>query len=268
MNRRSMMAAAALLPALALMPRAALAQCAPDTVAQVKTRGKLLAGVKFDTPPFGFLDDNNNPAGFDLEIMRAVAAHVGVPVEFVKVTSVSRVPLLLSGNIDLVAASMTHTRDREKTIDFSMTYYTGGQSLLVGKDSPIAGVGDLAGKRVVVQQGTTLEKTIARLAPDARVTAFRDYDAAWLALAQGRADVLTGSLTILQGFAKNNGGFKIVGGLLSSEPFGVGLRKGDWAMRDAVNETLQDLWTSGAYAKLYEAWFGGAPTTPIEVWPS
>ncbi len=80
--------------------------------------------------------------------------------------------------------------------------------------------------------------------------------------------MLTGSLTILQGFAKNNGGFKIVGGLLSSEPFGVGLRKGDWAMRDAVNETLQDMWTAGAYAKLYESAFGSPPTTPIEVWPA
>ena len=268
MNRRSMMMTAALLPALATIPHAASAQCGPDSVAQVKARGKLLAGVKFDTPPFGFLDDNNNPAGFDLDILRAVAAHIGVPVEFTKVTSVSRVPLLLSGNIDLVAASMTHTRERERTIDFSMTYYTGGQSLLVAKNSPITGVGDLSGKRVVVQQGTTLEKTIGRLAPDARVTAFRDYDAAWLALAQGRADVLTGSLTILQGFAKNNGGFKIVGGLLSSEPFGVGLRKGDWAMRDAVNETLQDMWTAGAYAKLYESAFGSPPTTPIEVWPA
>jgi ABC-type amino acid transport substrate-binding protein len=268
MNRRSMLTAAASLPMLAFVPVSARAQAMPDSVAQVKTRGKLLAGVKFDTPPFGFLDDSNTPVGFDLDILRAVAAHIGVPVEFTKVTSVSRVPLLLSGNIDLVAASMTRTRERERTIDFSMTYYTGGQSLLVAKDSPIAGVGDLAGKRVAVQQGTTLEKTIARLAPDAHVTAFRDYDAAWLSLAQGRADVLTGSLTVLQGFVRNNTGFKIVGGLLSDEPFGVGLRKGDWAMRDAVNETLQDIWTSGAYAKLYQTWFGSAPVTPIKVWPS
>jgi len=67
--------------------------------------------------PVRLSDDNNNPAGFDLDIIRAVAAHIGVPVEFTKVTSVSRVPLLLSGNIDLVAASMTHTRERERTID-------------------------------------------------------------------------------------------------------------------------------------------------------
>ena len=264
MNRRNLLLASAIV--MAALP--ALAQESPSSVAKVKSRGKLLAGVKFDTPPFGFLDDNNEPAGFDLDIMRAVAAHIGVPLEFQKVTSVTRIPLLLSGNIDLVAASMTHTREREKTIDFSLTYYTGGQSLLVRKDSPIGAVADLAGKRVAVQQGTTLEKTIERLAPDARVTAFRDYDAAWLALAQGRADALTGSLNILQGFSKNNPGFKIVGGLLSSEPFGVGVRKGDWAMRDAVDETLQDMQTSGDYGKLYEKWFGGEPPVPIQVWPA
>ena len=264
MNRRTMMGAAGI--AALLLPAQARA-AEPGTVALVKTRGKLIAGVKFDTPPFGYLDDSNKPAGFDLDIMAAVATHIGVPVEFVKVTSVTRIPQLLSGNVDLVAASMTHTREREKAIDFSETYYTGGQSLLVKANSPIATIADLPGKRVAVQQGTTLEKTITRLAPDAKVTAFRDYDAAWLALAQGRADVLTGSLTILQGFSRNNPGFKVVGGLLSAEPFGIGIRKGDWAMRDAVNETLQDLWTSGAYAKLYEARFGEPPTIPITVWP-
>lgn len=272
MDRRTLaVAAAALLAPVALSglaPGAAHAQAtAESSVAKVKARGKLLAGVKLDTPPFGFLDDRNEPAGFDLDLVRAAAARVGVPVELVKVTSVTRIPSLLSGNVDLVAASMTHTRERGRTIDFSQTYYTGGQSLLVRKDNPIGGVDDLAGKRVAVQQGTTLEKTIARLAPAARVTAFRDYDAAWLALVQGRADALTGSLTILQGFARNNDGFKVVGGLLSTEPFGFGFRKGDWAMRDAVDETLQEFWTSGEYAKLYRTWFGADPTVPIEVWP-
>ena len=267
MDRRSLFAGA-LLPGLAVLPRAARAQAAPDSTAAAKARGKLIAGVKLDTPPFGYLDDSNTPAGFDLDLVRAVAARIGVPVEFQKVTSVTRIPALLSGNVDLVAASMTHTRERGHAIDFSMTYYTGGQSLLVRKDSPIAGVDGLGGKRVAVQQGTTLEKTIARLAPSASVTAFRDYDAAWLSLAQGRADVLTGSLTVLQGFSKNNDGFKIVGGLLSSEPFGMGVRKGDWAMRDAIDDTVQDLWLSGEYAKLYAGRFGSAPATPIEVWPA
>lgn len=266
MNRRTIFAAPALAVALAA-PAIAQSVCAPNTLAAIKTRGKLLAGVKFDTPPFGYLDDNDKPAGFDLEIMRKVAAKIGVPVEFVKVTSLTRIPLLLSGGADLVAASMTHTREREKTIDFSMTYYTGGQSLLVPNGSAIASTKDLAGKQVAVQQGTTLEKTLAQAAPAAKITAFKDYDGAWMSLAQGRADALTGSLNILQGFAKQNKGFRITGGLFSTEPFGIGIRKGDWAMRDAVNETLQDLQVSGDYDKMYLAAFASPPAAPIEVWP-
>jgi ABC-type amino acid transport substrate-binding protein len=244
------------------------AQAQDNTIAKIKARGKLLAGVKFDTPPFGFLDDKNQPVGFDIDLMRKIAEHIGVPVELVSVTSPTRIPMLVSGNVDLVAASMTHTRERDKTIDFSITYYTGGQSLLVPKTSTITGLKDLEGKQVSVQQGTTLEKNIAAAAPKAQVVAFKDYNSAWLALGQGRVDALTGSLNILQGFAKDNPNVKIVGELFSVEPFGIGVRQGDSALRDEINFTLQDLWTSGAYTQLYRKWFHADPTVPIETWPN
>ena len=244
------------------------AQAQENTIAKIKARGKLLAGVKFDTPPFGFLDDKNQPVGFDIDLMRKIAEHIGVPVELVSVTSPTRIPMLVSGNVDLVAASMTHTRERDKTIDFSITYYTGGQSLLVPSTSTINSLKDLDGKQVSVQQGTTLEKNIAAAAPKAKIVAFKDYNSAWLALGQGRVDALTGSLNILQGFAKDNSNVKIVGELFSIEPFGVGIRQGDSALRDEINFTLQDLWTSGAYAELYRKWFHADPIVPIEIWPN
>ena len=240
---------------------------APDTIAQIKQRGKLLAGVKFDTPPFGFLNDKNEPVGFDLDIVRKVAERIGVPVEFVKVTSPTRFPLLVSGNVDLSAASMTHTQERDKTIDFSITYYTGAQSLIVPKASAIKSVKDLDGKQVSVQQGTTLEKNIAAAAPGAKIVAFKDYTSAWLALVQGRVDALTGSLNILQGFAKDNKDFVILPDRFSVEPFGIGVRQGDSSLRDAVNFALQDMWKSGEYAALYKKWFGTEPEVPLEVWP-
>src|SRR5262245_2460570 len=245
----------------------AAAQAPQSTLAKIKERGKLLAGVKLDTPPFGFLNDKNEPAGFDIDLVRKVGERLGVSVELVKVTSPTRIPMLVSGNVDLVAASMTHTRERDRVIDFSITYYTGGQSLLVAKASTINGVKDLAGKQVGVQQGTTLEKNIAAAAPTAKVVAFRDYNSAWLALAQGRVEALTGSLNILQGFMKDNQNFKIVGDLFSVEPFGIGIRQGDSDLRDEINVVLQDLWTSGEYTMLYRKWFNADPTIPIEVWP-
>lgn len=265
-DRRQFQLATALAAAAMLAPPGA-AQAQTDSMAKIKERGTIRAGVKYDTPPFGFLDDKNEPAGFDLDIVRKIGEKLGVKVEFVKVTSPTRVPLLVSGNVDIVAASMTHTRERDKAIDFSITYYTGGQSLMVASDSKVAGLKDLDGKEVAVQQGTTLEKNIAAAAPKAKVIAFKDYNSAWLALAQGRVEALTGSLNILQGFQKDNPKFKIVGELFSIEPFGIGIRQGDSELRDAVNFALQDMWTSGEYTALYRKWFNADPTYPIETWP-
>jgi ABC-type amino acid transport substrate-binding protein len=265
MKLRSLLVAGALVAAIAA-PAVSMAQSA-NSVDEVKARGKLVAGMKFDTPPFGFLDNDNKPAGFDHDLLSKVGEKIGVPVEFVSVTSPTRIPMLVSGNIDVVAASMTHTIERDRTIDFSITYYTGGQALMVKTGSDVTGLASLAGKQVAVQQGTTLEKNIAAAAPDAKLIGFKDYNSAWLALVQGRADVLTGSLNILQGFAKENKDYHIVGDVFSTEPFGIGVRQGDWAMRDLVNETLQDMWKSGDYQKLYVKWFGEEPRVPLEVWP-
>ena len=236
---------------------------AQSTLDAIKARGVLLGGVKYDTPPFGFVDQNNQVVGFDVDLVREIARAAGVKAELVKVTSPTRIPMLVSGNVDIVAASMTHTPDREKTIDFSITYYTGAQTLLVPDRSPIAGLKDLEGKTVAVQQGTTLEKNLAALAPGAKVLPFRDYTGAWLAVRQGRADALTGSYDIMRGFLKGAPGFKIVGEKFSVEPFGIGIRKGDAGMRDFVNKALRDLWASRRYHELYRKWFEVDPDIPI-----
>jgi ABC-type amino acid transport substrate-binding protein len=240
----------------------AWAQNALDTI---KSRGTLQGGVKNDTPPFGFIDSANQVAGFDVDLVREIARALGVKVEFVKVTSPTRIPMLVSGNVDLVAASMTITPDREKTIDFSIVYYTGAQTLAVPAGSPITGLKDLTGKTVAVQQGTTLEKNLAELAPGAKILPFRDYTSAWLALRQGRADAFTGSYDIMRGFIKNSPGFKTVGEKFSVEPFGIGFRKGETALRDVVNKTLRDLWASKKYHELYLKWFELEPDVPISM---
>ena len=240
---------------------------AEDTIDAIKARHKLIAGVKNDTPPFGYIDEKNEVVGFDVDIVREVAKALGVDLELVKVTSPTRIPLLVSGNIDLSAASMTHTREREGAVDFSITYYTGAQSLMVPAESPIKGLGDLSGKTVAVQQGTTLEKTLATLAPNAKIQSFRDYTTAWLALRQARADAFTGSYDVLRGFAREAPGFQIVGGKFSLEPFGIGVRHGDWQLRNAINAVLQDLWTSGRSREIYLKWFQVEPDVPIETWP-
>jgi len=238
-----------------------------STLEKIKARGKLLAGVKYGTVPFGFVDKNNEVVGFDVDLVREIANTIGVEVEYVRVTSPTRIPLLVSGNVDMVAASMTHTVERDKTIDFTITYYLGGQSILVRVGSGINGVADLSGKTVAVQQGTTLEKNLAKANPQAKQLAFKDYASAWMALKQGRADALTGSHHILLGFAKGDKTFQLAGQRFSTEPFGMGVRQGDSDMRDLINRVLQELWKSGKYKEYYNKWFGSDPDFQMEIWP-
>jgi len=249
--------------AVVLLGFATQAVAASGALEAIKGRGTLLAGVKYDTPPFGFVDASNQVVGFDVDLVREIAAALGVKIELIKVTSPTRIPMIVSGNVDLVAASMTITEERAKTIDFSIVYYTGAQTLLVPANSPIGGLKDLPGKTVAVQQGTTLEKNLAQLAPGAKPLPFRDYTSAWLALRQGRADAFTGSYDILRGFAKGGPGFKTVGEKFSVEPFGIGMKKGETALVEFVNAQLRALWTSGKYAALYRKWFEVDPDIPI-----
>ena len=242
---------------------AGVVHAADESLAAIQQRGKLLSGVKYDTPPFGFLNDKNAPVGFDLDIVALVAKRLNVPVEFVKVTSPTRIPMLAAGNVDLVAASMSITPERAQVISFSDSYYIGRQSLMVPVESTIQGPQDLNGKTVAVQQGTTLEQTIMKLAPTARLMSFKDYDSAWLAFMQGRADAFTGSEYILRGFIKNSTKFKIVGKPFTAEPFGLGVQKGNTALLKEVNKALAEAQANGEYGKLYQKWFGMAPTSQI-----
>ena len=108
------------------------AETTPDAI---KARGVLRVGVKYDAPPFGQLDPRTNQVtGFDIDIARAIAKTIlgdENKVQLVQVTSANRIPQLQNGNIDLIIATMTITKDRLEQIDFSNVYYRAGQSLLV-----------------------------------------------------------------------------------------------------------------------------------------
>ena len=127
-------------------------------LADIKARGVLVAGVKDSQPPFGFVDEKTNQiAGFEIDLMQALADRLGVKLELKPVTSSTRIPLLTQGAVDIVAATMTHKKEREDQIDFSITYFMTGQKLLVKKDGGIKSVADLAGKKVGSVKGSTSE---------------------------------------------------------------------------------------------------------------
>jgi len=243
---------------------------------EIKKRGVLIAGVKDATPPFGFVDDSKQLVGFEVDLLKAVAAKMGVKLELKPVTSATRIPMLTQGSIDIICATMTHKIERESQVDFSITYFMDGQSLLVKKGSPVKSVADLSGKKVGTAKGSTSEKNVMQANKRAQVLSFEDYPPAFLALKQGKVVAVTTDSSILVGLKNKDEkpeAWEIVGGVFTEEPYAFGVPQNDSKFRNFVNSVLIELWRSGEYAKIYDKWMG--PKTKyhiplrwkMDIWP-
>lgn len=245
---------------------------ADTSLAAIKQRGRLIAGVKYDVRIFGYLNpETNKVEGFDVDLAKAVAKRIfgdANAVEFQEAISANRIPYLNEGKVDVIFSTMTANEDRAKQIEFSDTYYIAGQSLLVPINSTITSVKDLAGKTVGTASGSTSEKNIRAFAPDAKIELFSKYGDAVQAMDAGRVDAVTTDDIILIGFARDAPDkFKVVGGQFTQEPYAAGIKKGNTELLAEVNGAIRDLISSGEYAKLYEKWIGSAPTsTPPQDW--
>lgn len=238
---------------------------AASALDDVKARGKMIVGVRYDSPPFGSLDSNGKVIGFDIDLITDIAKRLGVGIEMVQVTAKTRIPMIESGKIDIIAAVLTHTRERDRVIDFSISYLLDGQRLLVKKGSGIKGAGDLKGKTVSAVQGSYNEATIRKIVPEAKVLVFQEYPQAFLALKQGLADAFTTTATILEGVAKQDPDFESVGEFLTSEPIAFGIRENDSKWRDAINFALQDMVADGTFKTIFEKYFT-LPYRAPETW--
>lgn len=235
-----------------------------DTIAAIKERGKLIAGVKYDTRLFGLKDPiSGNVEGFDIDMAKALAKKIlgdETKIELKEVTSKTRTPLLQNGEIDIIIATMTITEDRKKEVDFSDVYFNAGQSLLVPKGSPITGIDSLTSDTTVLAvKGSTSVTNIKEKAPDAKVLEFENYQEAFTALKANKGDALTTDNSILLGMMQDDPNYEMVGGNFTDEPYGMAIKKGDQQMVDTVNEMLTELTDSGEYDTLYEKWLGTSP---------
>ena len=230
------------------------------TLQDVKARGKLLAGVKTDFPPFGFVDEKGVNKGFDVDIAKALAKELfgkDTAVEFVAVTSANRIPFLTTNKIDIILASMTITEERKKVIDYSIPYFMSGHLLLVHKDSPVTKYQDLEGRKVSTTQGSTGDIVIGKLVPKAERVKFQHNSESLKALKDRRTEAFVQDDMLLVDLQKKNPELKIVGWPpFEPAPYGLGVRKGDAEWLAFVDKTLTKMKNSGEYQKLWDAWFG------------
>ena len=246
------------------------AALAGDTLADVKKNGVLVAGVKDSLPPFGSVDPNTKEfVGYDIDFVKYIAKKLGVKVEYKPVTSANRMPMLMESRVDILAATMTKNPERAKQIDFSYTYFLTGQKFLTKKGT-VKSLKDLEGKKIGTAKGSTSEQNVKKSVPSATVLSFDDYPQGVLALQQGKVIAVTTDESILAGqlgkLEKNpatKGRYEIPDITISSEPYGLGMRKGDTNFGKFVDATLLEMEKNGEAKKIFERWFGPNTDSPI-----
>jgi polar amino acid transport system substrate-binding protein len=227
----------------------------------LQTKGKIRIGTQEDNPPFSAKDPATNTwKGFDVDFGREVAkaifgenADLNTVLEWVPVTSATRIGVLQEGQADIVIKTFTVNEERKQQIDFSATYFFTGQRILVKKDNTdITNVASLTDKTVCAQAGSTSEANIARANPQARPLLLDSYPACLLALQQGQADAVSTDETILFGLVGRDPNTKIVGPYFSNEPYGIGIAKEKTGMDIFLNSLIGKMIQDGRWAELYK----------------
>jgi ABC-type amino acid transport substrate-binding protein len=244
---------------------------AESTLEKINRTGVFTVGTRTASPPFGYINKQNEWVGFSIDLAKLVHKNIekklnkSIKFELKESTPATRIPLLSSMAVDLIAGTMTDTRPRRDSVDFSLTFFVTGAQFLVKEGSPIRGIQDIAGKRVGTQQGSTNERALREKGFQTQEVIFPDQAAAFTALVQGRVDTYTNDGIQLWGLkykAPNPNEWKVVGDFYTYEPYGMAMRKNDSDFRAVVNNALMEAIEGGEYFKIYEKWFGPKSDTP------
>jgi len=248
---------------------ASSAQETSSTLKKVAERNEIVIGYRESSIPFSYLDDNQKPIGYSIDIcnkivdaVRAELKRPNVLVTYTPVTPSTRIPLMANGTIDLECGSTSNTVDRQKQVSFAPTTFVTTTRFVSKKGSGFNSFRDLKGKTIVTTSGTTTIKLINEVnAKDGLnwiILPAADHGEAFTMVESGRAsaffmdDILLYSLVAR---SKNPSDYVISTEAMSVEPYGIVLRKDDPVFQKVVNEAVTDLLQSGEINKVYDKWF-------------
>jgi len=248
---------------------AAQAQSPGGTLAKIRETGEIKLGHRDVSVPFSYLDDNQKPVGFAMDlcgrIVDAVRDELKLPSIQVKLQPIqlsTQIPLIQNGTIDIVCGPATNTLERQKVVAFSNTIFVSSIRAVVRRDGPIKTFEDLTNKPVSLTAGST---SIALLAARAQEKNFQtqnilsgDHAASFLALTTGRSEAFVMDDILLASLVANSpnpGAWRIIDDSLRTEPYGLVIRKDDPEFKALVDKTLDAMMKSNAFAELYAKWF-------------
>ncbi|GAB3138302.1 glutamate ABC transporter substrate-binding protein [Amycolatopsis sp. NPDC004378] len=255
-------------PLASLSPNGSVAD--GSTMAKIKERGKLIAGVDQTTYLFGFRNPTSgNLEGFDIDMVNAIAkALFGSAeghVQFRAIPSSQREDVLKQHQVDIVVRTYSITCARKKDVQFSSVYYQAGQRILVTKESKVTKLADLGGKRVCATKKST---SLAKIATDPAKpvpVSVDNWSDCLVMLQQGQVDAVSTDDTILAGMAAQDPTLQVVGDQFTQENYGIGIPKDNEDMVRYVNSVLDQIRGSGVWQDSYHHWVEpslGAATPP------
>jgi polar amino acid transport system substrate-binding protein len=237
------------------------ALAADASLQTVKSKGKLVLGLDDAFPPMGFRNEDNEIVGYDIDLAREVAKRLGVQLAPQAIDWNAKEQELNTGKIDCIWNGFTITDERKQAMLFSKPYLRNAQVVVVKKGSPYATLQSLKGKKVGHQAGSSAEGALEAAkefrASLAQVIQFKDNLTALMDLEAGGVDAVVMDLIVANDNIKRSGKpYVVLKETLAPEVFGVGFRKGDLALRDAVQAQLEAMAKDGTLAKLTTKWFG------------
>jgi polar amino acid transport system substrate-binding protein len=214
----------------------------PALPSEVRSRGRWQIGVKCDTPPFGYQNTSGDHKGYDIEVAKQLARWAfgnANRVEYTCVTTASRIGTLLSKRVDIIIATITWTAEREQQIDFSPPYYGAIGRLLVPNQTTVGRLATwMRGKKIVSTSGSIYDRWIKNCFKDTSFSVISSPGAGVLAVKNRQADAFMYDDVFLVGVAANDSTLKMSGHRFLNVPWGIGIRKGETAMKRWVNTAI------------------------------
>lgn len=231
-----------------------------NALERVKKSGVLKIGLEDSFPPMEFRDKQNVLKGFDIDMSNAIGKKLGVKTQFISTDFNGIILALKSGKFDAIVSGMSITDERKKQIDFSQPYIMSGQIIVVKNDnSQIKAVSDLKGKTVGVELGTTGEKSASKLSGLKEVKKYDKATEALQDLGTGRIDAVIIDEPVGRYYMTSTdkkGQYKVLTEKLTSEPMGIGFKKGDKELENEVQKAINELKKDGTMSKISVKWFG------------
>jgi len=248
----------------------AFAQRVPDTLAKIKAAGSISVAFSGDSLPFSYVEKNNQPDGYSIDLCKRVIASIAravgvadLKINWIVDTVPNRVAMIASGKADLECANTTASQTRMKDVDFSNLIFVDGGGFLIRADSSINGFADFASKSIAVTSGTTTEQRLTAMLKDrlinAKLVPVKDGVEGAAMLESGAVAGFASDKIKLIGLAaqaKDPKVFALLSEDLSFEPYAFMVPRNDSAFRLEVNKALTQIYLSGDIDQIFMKWLG------------